>query len=308
MKPDDRLNPSGSISVDSVTLSNGVSIPQLGFGTLNVTATREDTDVNRDAVASIVGAALAAGYRHIDTAQMYGNERGVGAAIVRSGLSRDAVFVATKLGNASHRPEDVRPAVEQSLQRLALEQIDLLLMHWPLPTLYGGDFVSTWRAMIRLVNEGLARAIGVSNFQPAHLDRIIDATGVVPVVNQVELHPYFGNVEVVAACARHGIAVEAWSPLGQAAVLADPIMASIAARHNRTVAQVVLRWHLQRGRIVIPKSVSAERMRENLGAPTFDLTRDDLASIDALDRGSEGRRGPHPDTFAWVPSSEAPTP
>jgi 2,5-diketo-D-gluconate reductase A len=181
-------------------------------------------------------------------------------------------------------------------------------MHWPLPTLYGGDYVSTWRAMTLLVDKGLVRAVGVSNFQPAHLDRIIDATGVVPVVNQVELHPYFGNLDVVEACARHGIALEAWSPLGQGAVLADPVIAAIALRHGRSVAQIVLRWHLQRGRIVIPKSVNADRMGENLGALAFELTSDDLAAIDALDRGPEGRRGPHPDTFAWVPSAEAPTP
>ena len=175
--------------MNNVTLSNGASIPQLGFGTLNVTATRDDTDANRDAVAAIVSAALGAGYRHVDTAQMYGNERGVGTALARSGLARDAVFVTTKLGNASHRPEDVRPAVETSLERLGLDQVDLLLMHWPLPTLYDGDFVSTWQAMVSLIGNGRLRSVGVSNFQSAHLDRTVSATGVVPAVNQIEVHP-----------------------------------------------------------------------------------------------------------------------
>jgi 2,5-diketo-D-gluconate reductase A len=289
-------------------LSNGHAIPQLGFGTLSVTSTREDTAANRDDVASVVAAALDAGYRHIDTAQMYGNERGVGKAIADSGLARDALFVTTKLGNASHRPQDVRPAVEQSLERLGFAQVDLLLMHWPLPTLYGGDYVSTWVEMARLVDAGLTRGVGVSNFQPAHLDRIIDETGVVPLVNQIEIHPYFSNADAVAACRRHRIEVEAWSPLGQGTVLDDPVIGRLAERHGKTSAQVILNWHLQRGRIVIPKSVRPERMAANLDAFSFELSASELASIDALDRGPEGRHGPHPDTFAWVPSAESPKP
>lgn len=294
--------------VPKISLGDGVEIPQLGFGTLHVTGSREDTTENAAAVAEMVGDAIEAGYRMLDTAQMYGNERGIGLAIARSAMSRDDLFITTKLGNGNHRPDDVRRSLEDSLDRLGLDRVDLFLMHWPLPTLYDGDYVSTWRAMIQAAGDGLTRAVGVSNFQPAHLERIIAATGTAPAVNQVEVHPYFRNSDVLTACAGYGITVQAWSPLGQGDVLTDPLLAQIAAAHGRTPAQVVLRWHLQQGRVVFPKSGNPDRMKENLDVFDFNLTSGELDAIDGLDRGEAGRRGPHPDTFDLVPSGDRPTP
>jgi len=295
-------------TIPMVTLNNGVSIPQLGFGTMDLSDTRDNSAASHEATAKGVLAAIAAGYRHFDTAQMYANEKGVGLGIARSGVPRGEFFLTSKLGNGNHRPDDVRRSFEQSLADLGIERMDLFLMHWPLPTLYDGDFVSTWRAIVRLVDEGLLRAAGVSNFDPEHLRRIIDATGRVPAVNQIEVHPHFGRREVFEVCAGHGIAVEAWSPLGHASVLGDPVIGEMARRYNRSAAAIVLRWHIQQGRIVIPKTATPARMAQNISVFDFALAPAELAAIDALDRGEAGRRGPNPATFAWIPDKDNPQP
>ena len=278
--------------IPGIRLNDGRTIPQLGFGVFQIAP--GDT-------ARAVQDALEAGYRHIDTAQMYGNERGVGDGVRASGLARDAVFITSKLSNAAHRPDDARRAFDATLTDLGFDHVDLFLVHWPLPTLYGGDLVSTWRVLEEFQREGRARSIGVSNFQPGHLDRLAAETDTVPAVNQVEVHPYFANDTIRAYGQRHGIVTQAWSPLAQGAVLTDPAITAIAARLGRTPSQVVLRWHVQRGDVVFPKTVSPERMRENLDLFTFELEADDMAALTALDRGEAGRTGPHPDTFDWVP-------
>jgi len=287
--------------IPTITLNNGTPIPQLGFGTLKIPPDRAPTPENARKTADVVRLALQIGYRHIDTAQMYGNEMGVGLALTESGIARDEIYITTKLGNAKHRPDDVRHSFDQSMERLDLDHLDLFLMHWPLPTLYDGDFVSTWQAMVSLIGSGKVRSVGVSNFQPTHLDRIVSATGVVPVVNQIEVHPYFRNDTARAASARHGVAIEAWSPLGQGTVLQDSVIAAIARTSGKSVAQVVLRWHIQHGHTIFPKSNHEERMRENRNIFDFELSTGEMARIDALDRGEVGRIGPNPDTFAWIP-------
>ena len=287
--------------IPTITLNNGTPIPQLGFGTLKIPPDRAPTPENARKTADVVRLALQIGYRHIDTAQMYGNEMGVGLALAESGIARDEIYITTKLGNANHRPDDVRHSFDQSMKRLDLDHLDLFLMHWPLPTLYDGDFVSTWEAMASLIGSGRLRSVGVSNFQPAHLDRIVSATGVVPAVNQIEVHPYFRNDAARAASARHGVMIEAWSPLGQGTVLQDSVIAAIARTSGKSVAQVVLRWHIQHGHAIFPKSNHEERMRENLDIFDFALSTGEMARIDALDRGEVGRIGPNPDTFAWIP-------
>jgi 2,5-diketo-D-gluconate reductase A len=286
-----------SASIPEIPLRDGTAIPQLGFGTLRVQPDREATPAN----AEIVGLALQAGYRHIDTAQSYGTEAGVGRAMALSGIPRDELYVTSKLSNGNHRPDDVRRSFYQTLENLGLDQLDLFLIHWPLPTLYDGDYVSTWQAVTEFAAEGTLRTAGVSNFQPAHLDRIIAETGITPAVNQVELHPYFANGAVRAAAARHGIAIEAHSPLGHnGEPLTDETISRIAAGHGKSAAQVILRWHLQHGHIAIPKSARPERMRENLQLLDFELTADQHAAIDALDRGPAGRVGPNPDTYEGI--------
>lgn len=277
--------------IPQLTLRDRTTIPQLGFGTYLVPP--EQTEAT-------VGTALEVGYRHIDTAQMYQNEAGVGAAIRASGIARDELYVTTKLGNPSHRPDDVRRTFDESLERLGLDHIDLFLIHWPLPTRYDGDFVSTWQAMAGLLDDGRLRSVGVSNFEPAHIDRIVTETGVVPVVNQIEVHPFFANGTARAASLAHGTLVEAWSPLAQGAVLDDEVLRRIAGDLGRTVSQVTLRWHVQRGDIVFPKSMRRERMEENLAIFDFELTADQMTAIDGLDQGASGRQGPHPDTFDWI--------
>jgi 2,5-diketo-D-gluconate reductase A len=248
-----------------------------------------------------VSHALEIGYRHIDTAQMYGNERQVGEAIRASGLDRADVFITSKLDNRFHRPADARRAFEATLFALGVDYVDLFLIHWPLPTLYDGDFVSTWKTLEELAADGRARSIGVSNFQVSHLERLAAETGVVPAVNQIELHPYFQNSEVAAYGEAHGIATEAWAPIAQGKVLDDPVIGDIAQRLGRTPAQVVLRWHIQRGRIVFPKSTTPSRIEENFRIFDFELQAGDVERIDALDRGEAGRDGPNPDRFAYVP-------
>ncbi len=293
--------PQTSNSIPKISLSGGARIPQLGFGTLRVQPDRELTPANVETTAEVVGSALQAGYRHIDTAQSYGTEAGVGRAIAVSGIPRDELYVTSKLANGNHRPEDVRRSFGITLENLGLDQLDLFLIHWPLPTLYDGDYVLTWKAVTQLVTEGTVRTAGVSNFQPAHLDRIIAETGITPAVNQVELHPYFANGAVRAAAERHGIAIEAHSPLGHnGEPLTDETITRISSRHGKSAAQIILRWHIQHGRIAIPKSSRPERMRDNIQVFDFELTADQMAAIDALDRSPDGRVGPNPDSYEGI--------
>lgn len=274
-------------AVPRITLNDGNTIPQLGFGVYQVRP--EDT-------AKAVSEALAASYRHIDTAEMYGNEREVGEAIRSSGLDRGELFVTSKLNNGSHEPGDARAAFETTLSDLGLDYVDLFLIHWPLPTRYGGDYVSTWQTLEEFQREGRSRSIGVSNFQPDHLERLAAETDTVPAVNQIESHPYFTNDSVRQYCLDHDIAVEAWSPIAQGGVLEDRTISRIAEKANKTPAQVVLRWHIQRDNIIFPKSTTPSRIRENFELFDFELESADMDAITALDKGEDGRTGPHPDT------------
>jgi 2,5-diketo-D-gluconate reductase A len=280
-------------NIPTIELNDGNTIPQLGFGVFQIPP--EDT-------AEAVTTALEVGYRHIDTAEMYRNERGVGDAVRSSGLERSEVFVTSKLNNGYHRPDDARKAFERTLSELGLDYVDLFLIHWPLPTLYDGDFVSTWKTLEEFKQDGRARSIGVSNFQVAHLERLAAETETTPAVNQIELHPYFLNEEVRAFGEGHGIATEAWSPIAQGEVLDDPEITAVAEKIGRTSAQVVLRWHIQRGSIVFPKSTTPSRIRENFELFDFELDDEDIQRIAALDKGEPGRTGPNPDTFDHVPS------
>ena len=279
-------------TVPTIDLNDGSAIPQLGFGVFQI---------EPDETAEAVRVALDAGYRHIDTAEMYGNERGVGEGIRAAGLDRGDVYITSKLSNAFHEPDAARRAFEDTLAELDTDHLDLFLIHWPLPTRYGGDFVSTWKTLEEFKADGRARSIGVSNFQVAHLERLAAEADVAPAVNQIELHPYLLNAEVRAYGEAHGIATEAWSPIAQGAVLDDPAVTAIAERLGRTPAQVVLRWHLQRRSIVFPKSTTPSRIEENFALFDFELEPGDVAAIEALDRGEEGRSGPHPDRFDFVP-------
>jgi 2,5-diketo-D-gluconate reductase A len=280
------------MSVPTITLNDQTTIPQLGFGVFQVPP--EET-------AETVTKAFEVGYRHIDTAQMYQNEKGVGEAVRASGIARDELYITSKLNNGFHKPDDARRAFDETLAALGLDKIDLFLIHWPLPTLYDGDYVSTWKTLAEFVEDGRAASIGVSNFQPAHLDRIVSETGVVPAVNQIEVHPYFTNEAARAASIRHGIEVEAWSPIAQGKVLDDEVINKIGADYGKTASQVTLRWHVERGDIVFPKSMKQERMAENFDIFDFTLTQAEIAAIDALDRGEDGRNGPNPDTFDYIP-------
>ena len=279
--------------VPSIKLNDTNAIPQLGFGVFQIDPSETAEAVER---------ALEIGYRHIDTAEMYGNEREVGEGIRAFGLDRDEVFVTSKLNNGYHRPDDARRAFDRTLAELGFDYVDLFLIHWPLPTLYDGDFVSTWKTLEEFKADGRARSIGVSNFEVDHLERLAAETDVVPAVNQIELHPYLLNEEVRSYDESHGIATEAWSPLKQGEVLDDPVVAEIAEKVERTPAQVVLRWHIQSGNIIFPKSVTPERMRENFELFDFELDPGDVERIDSLDRGEAGRNGPHPDRFDYVPA------
>lgn len=280
-----------SAPIPDLVLNDGRRIPQLGFGVFKIEP--ENT-------ADAVRRALEAGYRHIDTAQMYGNEAGVGDAIRDAGIDRDELFVTSKLNNDVHRPDDARRAFDATLDALGLDVIDLFLIHWPLPTLYDGDFVSTWKVLEAFQREGRAHSIGVSNFEIAHLERLAAECDVVPAVNQIEAHPAFGNDAVRAYNAEHGIVTEAWSPLAKARILDHPVLVDVAERVGRTPAQVVLRWHLQRGDVIFPKTVTPSRLEENLALFDFALSAVDMAAISGLDRGEDGRTGPHPDVFDRV--------
>ena len=279
-------------AVPSITLNDGNAIPQLGFGVYQIPP--QET-------AGAVERALEIGYRHIDTAEMYGNEAEVGEAVRASGLDRGDVFVTSKLSNAFHEPDDARRAFDETLSELGFDYVDLFLIHWPLPTRYDGDYVSTWKTLKEFKQDGRARSIGVSNFQIEHLQRLASETGTVPAVNQIEVHPYLTNEAVRAYGREHGIVTEAWSPIAQGGVLEDPTITQIAEKAGKTPAQVALRWHVQRGDIVFPKSVTPSRMEENFGLFDFELDAYDMEEITGLDRGEDGRTGPHPDTFAYVP-------
>lgn len=271
-------------AIPTVTLNNGVEMPQVGFGVFQVP---------NDETTTAVAAALKAGYRSIDTAAIYVNEEGVGKALAQSGIARDELFITSKLWIAEMGYEQTIAGLEASLERLGLDYLDLFLIHWPAPE--KELYVETWKALEKLHADKKIRAIGVSNFQPEHLNKLIAQGTIVPAVNQVELHPALQNREVIAANAENGIVTEAWSPLAQGAMLTDETILAIAEAHQISAAQVVLRWHLQQGRVIIPKSVTESRIIANLDLFGFELTSEELASIDALDR--DGRTGPNPDTF-----------
>jgi 2,5-diketo-D-gluconate reductase A len=277
------------MTVPTIDLNNGKTIPQLGFGVFQI-----EPDETKDATLT----ALEVGYRHIDTAQMYGNEKGVGEAVRESGIPREEIFVTSKLNNGFHAHDDALKAFDGTLEALGFDYVDLFLIHWPLPGI-DVDFVETWKALEEIYATGKARSIGVSNFQPSHLRRLAQEADVVPAVNQIEVHPFLTQDDVRAANAEHGIATEAWSPIAQGLVLDNPTITGIATDHGKTPAQVVLRWHVQRGDIVFPKSVTKERVEENFAIFDFELTDAEVAVISALDKGH--RTGPNPDEFNYIP-------
>ena len=277
-------------SVPMITLNNGHEIPQLGFGVFQI-APAETREATLDA--------LEVGYRHIDTAEMYGNEKEVGQAVAESGLPREDVFVTSKLNNGFHARDAALRAFDGTLEALGFDYLDLFLIHWPMPAV--GDFVETWKAMQEMHASGRVRSIGVSNFQPAHIRRLLDETDIIPAVNQIEVHPYLTQNDVRAFDFDNGIANEAWSPLAQGMVLLDPVITGIAGRIGKTPAQVTLRWHIQRGDIVFPKSVTHSRIVENFEIFDFALETADVEAITALNRSE--RTGPNPDEFNWIPKS-----
>jgi 2,5-diketo-D-gluconate reductase A len=279
-------------NVPTIKLNDGAKIPQLGFGVFQI---------DPDETAQAVKTALDIGYRHIDTAQMYENERGVGQGVRDAGVDRGDVYITSKLNNGFHKPDDARRAFDSTLEALGSDYVDLFLIHWPLPTLYDGDFVSTWQTLEEFKRDGRARSIGVSNFQVAHLERLAKETETVPAVNQIEVHPYFTNDEVRAYGQKHGIATESYSPIAQGKVLDDRVVAGIADATGKSPAQVVLRWHIDRGDIVFPKSVTAARVKENFEIFDFELSPDDVAALTELDKGEAGRTGAIPDQFDYIP-------
>ena len=276
-------------AVPTIPQNNGVEIPQLGFGVYQVPP--EDT-------ADVVGTALELGYRHIDTAQMYGNEKGVGEAVAKSGIDRAEIFVTSKLNNGFHRRDDALRAFDESLAKLGFEQLDLFLIHWPLPGI-DVDYVETWKAMEEIYAGGRVKAIGVSNFHQNHLRNLFAATEITPAVNQIEASPFLTQDELRAFDAEHQIVTEAWSPIARGKVADDPVIGRIAERLGRSPAQVTLRWHIQRGDVVFPKSVNPKRMEENFALFDFELSEGDMATLTGLDRNE--RTGPDPDTFNYIP-------
>ncbi|MFC4138937.1 MULTISPECIES: aldo/keto reductase [unclassified Microbacterium] len=268
------------------SFNDGYDIPQLGYGVFKVDPAETERAVSE---------ALEIGYRHIDTAAIYGNEEGVGAAIAASGIPRDELFITTKLWNDRHDGDEPDAAIAESLDKLGLDHVDLYLVHWPTPA--RNNHVHAWEKLIGIRDQGLATSIGVSNFLVPHLDDIVTATGVTPAVDQIELHPAYQQREVTDWAAAHGVQVEAWGPLGQGKydLFGTPAVAEAAAATGKTPAQVVLRWHLQKGNIVFPKSVHAERLRENIDVFDFELSEDQIAAIDAIDPGDgSGRVSAHP--------------
>ena len=282
----------GANGVPMITLNDRNRIPQLGFGVFQVEPGQ---------TAAAVRTALEIGYRHIDTAQMYGNEKGVGEGIREAGLDRGHVYITSKLNNGFHRPTDARSAFEETLRALGTDYVDLFLIHWPLPTLYDGDFASTWKTLEDFKADGRARSIGVSNFGIHHLQELARETGTTPAVNQIEVHPYFTNDEVRGYGSEHDIATEGWSPIARGKVLGDPVVVRIAKAYGVHPAQVVLRWHIERGDIVFPKSIHPQRMKDNFEIFDFDLGDEEIEALTALNRGEAGRMGPNPDTFAYIP-------
>ena len=264
-------------------MNDGLLIPQIGYGVFKV-----DDDVAELTVVE----ALEAGYRHIDTAAIYQNERGVGAALKNSGLAREEVFVTTKLWNTEQEPDAAKKALHNSLDLLGLDFVDLYLIHWPSP--WRENYLSAWKTLIEMREQGLVKSIGVSNFEEEHLQKIISSTGVVPAINQIELHPYLQQSALSEIDTEHGILTEAWSPLGQGQALEDSVLSAIAAKHSVSVAQVIIRWHVQNGRVVIPKSVTSSRIRSNIDVFGFELDQEDLATIKALN--TDSRIGPDPRT------------
>lgn len=279
-----------SVNHNTVSFHDGRTAPQLGVGVWQI----ED-----EATASVIESALKIGYRSIDTAAIYGNEAGVGQGVARSGVPREELFIATKLWNDRHGHDSTRTAFLESLDKLALDYVDLYLIHWPVPM--AGMFVDAWETMIQLRDEGLAKSIGVCNFNINHLQTLLDKTGVMPVVNQIELHPRFQQAELRDFHAEHDIITEAWSPLGRGRVWGDPTLTAIAEKHGRSLAQVMIRWHTQLGNMVIPKSVDSARLEENFHIFDFELDDDDMAQIARLDR-ADGRYGPDPEVFRQLPA------
>src|SRR3954454_17712927 len=279
--------------VPTIKLNDGREIPQLGFGVFQISP---------DETAAAVQQAIEIGYRHIDTAEMYQNEQGDGDGIRASGLNRSDVWITSKLNNGDHEPDAARRAFEGTLQQLGFDSVDLFLIHWPLPTLYDGDCVSTWKTLEEFKADGRATSIGVSNFLPEHLERVIDTCDVGPAVNQIEVHPYMANKELREFGESRGVVTEAYSAIAQGELLDDPVLNEIAKDVGKSVAQVVLRWHIQIGAVIFPKSTKPERMRENFELFDFELSSDQLSQIDGLDKGDAGRTGGDPATFDLVPS------
>lgn len=271
--------------IPTLTLRTGAHIPQLGFGTYKVT----------EHVVEVVSSALELGYRHIDTAQMYHNEAQVGEAWTRSGIAREDLFLTSKLDNPNHEPARARESFARTLEDLRTDHVDLFLIHWPLPMHYDGDFVSTWKVLEEFLAQGRALAIGVSNFEPHHVEALLEAGCSTPMVNQVESHPYLANRAVHDFDAEHGILTEAWSPLARGRAVDDPVLVSIGAAHGVGAAQVALRWALQRGDVVFPKSLTPARQAQNLQLFDFELDEAELARVDGLEEGEPGRTGTHPD-------------
>ena len=270
--------------VPNITLNDGSRIPQLGFGVYQI-----DPGETKSATLT----AFEVGYRHIDTAEMYGNERGVGEAVRESGIDRGDIYVTSKLNNGFHARKDAIAAFGRTMDALGLDYLDLFLVHWPLPAV--GDYVETWKAMEEIHASGRVKTIGVSNFQPQHLQRLFDEARIIPAVNQIEVHPFLTQDEVRAFNSDHGILTEAWAPIAKGKVSGDPTITAIADRIGKSAAQVTLRWHIQRGDIVFPKSSTRSRVEENFAIFDFELTAADVTAITELDRG--GRIGPHPDEF-----------
>lgn len=277
-----------------VELNNHTFMPQVGFGTYKV-APEQASDA--------VYTAISYGYRHIDTAQLYFNEaevgQGIGKAIANGLVSREQLYVTTKLNNNNHAPADVERSFDESLAKLGCGYVDLFLVHWPMPNRADLDMVATWKAMTKLLDDGRLRSIGVSNFLPEHIERISQATGVMPVNNQIELHPQFMNRSSADYCRQHGIAVTAWSPLARGRVFDTPQVTTVAQQLGVTPAQAVLRWHIQLGNVVIPKSVTPARIAANLDIDSFELSSQQMELISSLDQGEAGRSGKHPD-YDWL--------